>query len=202
MKNLFSFSILVILCLSIVCHNQYYISDAKYSEEGRVFTGTLNFQGNFDPDNYHIDWTYKESDLLKPIEKLNIQISLECDKYLHIYVTDAKEQRWENPFAISDSYKQKIKTCSQTKSLKDFGLTINEQDTDPFYISLTNPETNELIFTTENTDFLYTDYFISFAGLITTNDVYGFGERYHELIQVVYMKIQVKVVLMLWVYIL
>ena len=73
-----------------------YISDADYSEEGRVFTGTLNFQGNFDPDNYHIDWNYKESDLLKPIEKLNIKISLECDKYLHIYVTDANQQRWEN----------------------------------------------------------------------------------------------------------
>jgi alpha-glucosidase (family GH31 glycosyl hydrolase) len=46
---------------------------------------------------------------------------------------------------------------------------------------LTNPENNELIFTTENTDFLYSDLFISFAGFISTNDVYGFGERYHEL---------------------
>ena len=32
----------------------------------------------------------------------------------------------------------------------------------PFYISLTNPETDELIFTTENTDFIYSDFFIAF----------------------------------------
>ena len=181
MKIQIPFWILTILFISVFCHNQYYIKDPKYEEDGKIFTGTLNFQGVFDPDNYHYDWNNASSILLKPIEVLNIKISLECDKYLHIYITDANEQRWEHPLSISDSYKQKIKTCSQTKSLKDFGLTINEQDTDPFYISLTNPETNELIFTTENTDFLYTDYFISFAGLITTNDVYGFGERYHEL---------------------
>ena len=181
MKKFFTISILTILFVSISCYSQYYLSDGKYDEGKRIFTGFLNFKGDFDPDNYHYEWNNKTSYLLKPITKLSLKISLECDKYLHIYITDAAEQRWEHPLSISDSYKQKIKTCSQTKSLKDFGLTICEQDTDPFYISLTNPETNELIFTTENTDFLYTDYFISFAGLITTNDVYGFGERYHEL---------------------
>ena len=46
---------------------------------------------------------------------------------------------------------------------------------------MTNPDTGELIFTTENMDFIYSDVFISFAGLVTSNDVYGFGERYHEL---------------------
>ena len=181
MKNLLSLLIIFILYTSITCHNQYYISNPEYSEEGRVFKGTLNFQGAFSPDNYNIDWTKKDSDLLKPIQKLNITISLECDKYLHIYVTDAAEQRWEHPLSISDSYKKKIKTCSKTKSLKDFGLTINEESEDPFYISLTNPETGELIFTSENTDFIYSDIFITFGGLFTTNDVYGFGERYHEL---------------------
>ena len=181
MKKILSFLLLVILSISVGCTNNYRISNAKYTEEGRVFIGTLNFEGSFSPDNYDIDWTYKESDLLKPIEKLSLTISLECDKYLHIYITDAAEQRWEHPLSISDSYKQKIKTCSQTKSLKDFGLTINEEPNEPFYISLTNPETNELIFTTENTDFIFSDVFITFAGFFTTNDVYGFGERYHEL---------------------
>ena len=35
---------------------------------------------------------------------------------------------------ISETYKEKIKTCSQTKSLKDFGLTISEDMTQPFYL--------------------------------------------------------------------
>ena len=146
MRNIFSFLIVAILSISVSCHNQYYISNAEYSEEGKVFSGNLIFKGFFDPDNYHIDWNNKTSHLLKPIENLIIKISLECDKYLHIYVTDALEKRWEHPFSISDSYKEKIKTCSQTKSLKDFGLAINDQPNVPFYFSLTNPETNELIY--------------------------------------------------------
>ena len=181
MKKLFGLLILTILYVSSNCMNQYYISEQKYEQEGTVFTGTLNFKGEFNPSSYHYEWNNATSYLLKPIEKLSLKISLECEQYLHIYITDASQQRWEHPLSISDSYKKKIQTCKQSKSLKDFGLTINEDESTPFYISLTNPNTNELIFTTQNTDFLYCDTFLAFAGLITSNDVYGFGERYHEL---------------------
>ena len=176
------FLILATLLLSISCYSQYYLTDPKYSEDGTKFSGVLYFQGEFNPDNYHYDWTANNTkELLNPIERLNIQISLECDKYLHIYVTDAINKRWENQFSISESYQEKIKTCSQTKTLKDFGLYISEETNEPFYITLINPENNELIFTTENTDFIYSDLFIGFGGFVSTNDIYGFGERFHEL---------------------
>ena len=176
------FLILATLLLSISCYSQYYLTDPKYSEDGTKFSGVLYFQGEFNPDNYHYDWTANNTkELLNPIERLNIQISLECDKYLHIYVTDAINKRWENQFSISESYQEKIKTCSQTKTLKDFGLYISEETSEPFYITLINPENNELIFTTENTDFIYSDLFIGFGGFVSTNDIYGFGERFHEL---------------------
>ena len=176
------FLILATLLLSISCYSQYYLTDPKYSEDGTKFSGVLYFQGEFNPDNYHYDWTANNTkELLNPIERLNIQISLECDKYLHIYVTDAINKRWENQFSISESYQEKIKTCPQTKTLKDFGLYISEETSEPFYITLINPENNELIFTTENTDFIYSDLFIGFGGFVSTNDIYGFGERFHEL---------------------
>jgi alpha-glucosidase (family GH31 glycosyl hydrolase) len=176
------FFVLATLLLSISCYSQYYLTDPKYSEDGTKFSGVLYFQGEFNPDNYHYDWTANNTkELLNPIERLNIQISLECDKYLHIYVTDAINKRWENQFSISEPYQEKIKTCSQTKTLKDFGLYISEETSEPFYITLINPENNELIFTTENTDFIYSDLFIGFGGFVSTNDIYGFGERYHEL---------------------
>ena len=182
MKFQIIFLLQIILFIYVSCFSQYYLSNPKYSEDGSLFTGTLNFKGEFDPNNYHYDWTTNNTkELLSPIEKLNISISLECDKYLHIYITDAINKRWENTLSISDTYKQKIKTCSHTKSLKDFGLIINEDISKPFYISLINPENNELIFTSENTDFIYSDFFIGFGALSSTNDVYGFGERYHEL---------------------
>ena len=170
------------LFVSVSCYSQYYLTDPEYSDDGSFFSGILYFQGEFDPDNYHYDWTTNNTkELLNPIERLNIQISLECDQYLHIYVIDALNQRWENPFSISDSYKEKIKTCFHSKSLKDFGLNISEEMTEPFYFSLTNPENGELIFTTENSDFIYSDLFIAFGGYVSTNDIYGFGERFHEL---------------------
>ena len=182
MKFQIIFLLQIILFIYVSCFSQYYLSNPEYSEDGSLFTGTLNFKGEFDPNNYHYDWTTNNTkELLSPIEKLNISISLECDKYLHIYITDAINKRWENTLSISDTYKQKIKTCSHTKSLKDFGLIINEDISKPFYISLINPENNELIFTSENTDFIYSDFFIGFGALSSTNDVYGFGERYHEL---------------------
>ena len=121
MKNKLPNLILFILIISSYCHSQYYISNPVYIEEGRIFTGELNFKGEFNSSDYHYDWTNSSSELLKPIEELKLEISLECDKYLHIYITDKNNKRWEHPLSISDSYKEKIKTCSQTKSLKDFG---------------------------------------------------------------------------------
>ena len=180
--NLF-FLVVLILFSFISSLNQYYLSNPVYSEDGSKFSGILTFTGEFNPSYYNYDWT-RSSDLLTPINKLNIQISLECNQYLHFYVTDSVEKRWENPYSISDSFKERVKTCSsQTsqKSLSDFGLYISEDLEEPFYISLTNPSTGELIFTTEYTDFLFTDVFIGFGGYISTNDVYGFGERYHEI---------------------
>ena len=179
-----SIIITLLLYTYISSINQYYLSNPVYSDDGSQFSGILDFKDTFNPSEYNYEWNNKTSYLLKPIEKLNIQISLECNQYLHIYITDALEKRWENTYSISDNYKEKIKICSnenKSKSLSEFGLFISENYDEPFYISLTNPSTGELIFTTEYTDFLFTDTFIGFGGYYTTNDVYGFGERYHEL---------------------
>ena len=182
MKFEINFLFLSTLLIIVSCYSQYYLTDPEYSQDGSIFSGILYYKGEFNPENYHYDWTFNNTKkTLIPIERLNILISLECDKYLHISIKDAINKRWEQPFSISDSYKEKTKKCNQTKSLKDFGLNISENMLEPFYISLTNPDTGELIFTTENADFIYSDFFIGFGGFISTNDVYGFGERSHEL---------------------
>ncbi len=180
MRNRILIFISLILFFSVSCHNQYYLKEGSYKDDGRAYGGILEFVGDFNADDYHYDWTNKTSHHLKPIKELKLEISLECDKYLHFYVTDQNKARWE-PIKPSDQYTEYIKTCTREKTLKDFGLEINEDPEKPFYVSLTNKESGELIFTTENTDFVYTDVFIGFAGLFSSNDVYGFGERYHQL---------------------
>ena len=42
--------------------NNYYLTDFQYSEDGTVFNQTLIFKGEFDPSDYHYDWT-RPSDL-------------------------------------------------------------------------------------------------------------------------------------------
>ena len=184
MNTLLFYTLFLLTLTTISPKNDYYLSNPQYSEDGATFTATLTYSGTFNPSDYHYDWTKKDSNLLVPIQTLSLNITLECNQYLHIYITDSKNPRWENPYAISDTFKEKVKQCStetSTKSLKDFGLFINEDTKKSFYITLTNPENNDLVFTTENTDFLFSEYFIGFAGYTTSNDIYGFGERYHEL---------------------
>ena len=180
-NSIITFFIFFILISLTTTKNDYYLSNGKYSEDGTTFTGLLTYSGNFNPSDYHYDWTRKDSDLLIPIKELTLKITLECGQYLHFYVTDSKKKRWENPYAVSEEFKQKVKECSSIKSLKDFGLFISEDTQSPFYISLVKPDTNEQIFTTKDTDFLFSDNFIGFAGYFSSNDIYGFGERYHEL---------------------
>ena len=109
MKTYLLFSIQTILLISVSCYSQYYLTDPEYNVDGSSFSGILYFKGEFNPDDYHYDWTHNNTkELLYPIERLNIRISLECDKYLHIYVIDALKKRWENSMTISESYKEKI----------------------------------------------------------------------------------------------
>ena len=182
MKNyIFIFSIFLNLLLLFSSKNQYYLTDYSFSSDYTKFFGTLAFKGEFNPKDYHYPWNKPES--LKPIEKLKIEISVECSKYLHFYVTDANEERWEHPYSISEEFKAKIEQCSKTeqKTLGHFGLYISLEMEDPFYFTLKNPLTNEIIINTRGTDFLYTDMFIGFGGYLNSNNVFGFGERRHDL---------------------
>ncbi len=72
MKTYLIFSIQVILLISVSCYSQYYLTDPEYNEDGSLFSGILYFKGEFDPSNYHYDWTYNNTkELLTPIERLN-----------------------------------------------------------------------------------------------------------------------------------
>ena len=40
---------------------------------------------------------------------------------------------------------------------------------------------NEVYYNSAETNLLFTDKFIAFGGYLTSDDIYGFGERYHKL---------------------
>ena len=55
MKNNLKFILQIVLLTTISCINQYYLTDPKYSEDGRIFSGILYFEGEFVPENYSYD---------------------------------------------------------------------------------------------------------------------------------------------------
>jgi alpha-glucosidase (family GH31 glycosyl hydrolase) len=70
-----------------------------------------------------------------------------------------------------------IKSKPSLNSFFSFSLS-NSSDTFSFELKDKN---NITFYTFSNDTFLYTDRFINFESILTTNDIYGFGERGHEL---------------------
>lgn len=175
--------LLIFLLIGLsVQKNDYILTDFSYSDEKQShLVGTLEYKGEFKPEDYTgITFQKPTSPLLVPIKTLSISIDLECDTAVHFKITDKNEARWEVPETISEKYIEKVQTCTNTKSLKDIGLTFQEDKTSPFTFKFTAPN-QEVYFDSEETNFLFTDDFIAFGGYLTSNDVYGFGERYHQL---------------------
>ena len=116
------------------------------------------------------------------ISNLSLTLKAETPSILHLTITDnTNANRW-NPSAslLSPKYLYDTKNSSpQTASLAEYGLT--ELHNESFSFSLVNPNNkSQLIYTFSNETFLFTDTFILFKSLLTSDDIYGFGERGHN----------------------
>ena len=173
------FILFFLLILSIYSKNDYYLVSGGFTDELKShYFGELQYSGYFYPEDYP-EINFQNSSSLTPINSLNISIDLECDSIIHIKITDSDNIRWENPYSISEEYKNKVSKCENTKSLSDVGFQINTND-QLFYNYTDISNNNNEILTNENTNFLFSDYFIAFGNIITSDDVYGFGERMHS----------------------
>ena len=175
--------VILLLLLGVFSYkNDYILKDFSYTDEKKNhLTGTIEYTGTFNPKDY-TGITFQDSSSLDlvPIKLLHLDISVECDSILHLKITEKGKQRWDpTTYTISDEYKSKIKTCSNTKSFKDLGFAFTEDKTSSFTFSMTSE--NEVYYNSAETNLLFTDKFIAFGGYLTSNDIYGFGERYHKL---------------------
>ena len=134
---------------------------------------------------------------IKPINNLNISLNIEYSKYVHLKITDKDNKRWEIPKEIlnheyfdslsnkennNDNYdkdENKILFKMDIHGLNDFATNKNFN----FDLYFESPEDNQKkIFYSFKTDknFLFSDNLISFQSYLTTDDIYGFGERIHN----------------------
>ena len=117
------------------------------------------------------------------IKKININLQIEYNKFIHIKIKDSNDKdRWEIPSdIIGKDYQynlhQNIKESPSSSSL--YNLFFSNQS-DVFSFELKNKK-DETFYTFSNDTFLFTDRFINFESILTSDDIYGFGERYHNI---------------------
>lgn len=117
------------------------------------------------------------------IKKININLQIEYEKYIHIKIIDSNDKdRWEIPSdIIGKDYQynlyKNIKDSPPSSSI--YNLFFSNKS-DIFNFELKN-ELDETFYIFSNETFLFTDRFINFESLLTSDDIYGFGERYHNI---------------------
>ncbi len=169
----------ILLSLIIITHskNDYTLSSGSFTDKKEYyFKGELTFSSIFKPEDYNI--TFQNKSTISPIKNLSLEINLQCNEILNIKITDKNNKRWEPLFTPNPLYKEKIKKCENTKSLKDYGLNFTTLPNKTFNFKLT--KNKKIIINSEESNFLFTEYFILFSYYLTSNDIYGFGERYHN----------------------
>lgn len=116
------------------------------------------------------------------IKKININLRIEYENIIHLKITDANDpNRWEVPDELLDSeYRFNLHNNIKSTIPQDFFYSLKFiNDTDIFTFELRN---NDQAFYTFSSDmFLFCDRYINFESILTTDNIYGFGERGHEL---------------------
>ena len=158
-----------------------------YDIKGEYLSGNFTFDEDKLPLNTtkfnSFQMRHPESLESMLIKNININLQFKYENILHIKITDSNNpDRWQVPEDIIDTkynfnLHKNIKSKPSLNSFFSFSLS-NSSDTFSFELKDKN---NITFYTFSNDTFLYTDRFINFESILTTNDIYGFGERGHEL---------------------
>ena len=147
---------------------------------------TLEYTNNYDvvsivPDSKIItvvaEYTGLESFYKNPlnpmIRQIKAEIFLQSDQELRVRIRDSETPRWEIP--ESDPYPHDKETHYIYDKLS--AVYKVEIDSHPFSFRVIRTSTKEVIFSTQNFNFIYSDRYLEFASTIPTEDIFGIGER-------------------------
>ena len=158
-----------------------------YDFNGKYLSGDFTFDETKLPLNtskfnsFQLRHPKSLNDML--IKKININLKIEYENIIHIKITDPNNpDRWEVPEDLMDK-KYRFNLYKNIKSIPspDSFYSLNfSNTTDIFSFDLVD-KTNSIFYSFSQEIFLFTDRFINFESILTTNDIYGFGERGHEL---------------------
>ena len=158
-----------------------------YDINGEYLTGDFTFNESKLPLDYS---EFQSEQLRHPeylekslIKKININLKVEYENIIHIKITDANDpDRWEVPDDLIDKeYRFNLYANIKSNSSQDSYYSLELiNETDIFSFQLKDKQ-NNVFYTFSKDMFLFTDRYINFESILTSNDIYGFGERGHEL---------------------
>ena len=137
---------------------------------------------------------------IKLIENLEISLDLEYENFIHLKIKDSSTKRWEVPEKdvlnkdyLKNKNNNKISLSKNKTSIKSLLFNIevfsnNNNNTndnisnndEEFSFKLTNKDNLEFYSFTTTKNFLYSDTYIHFQSKLTSDNIYGFGERTHD----------------------
>ena len=178
--------ILILILPSILISSTDYHGNL-YDFNGNYLSGDFTFDETKLPLNtskfnsFQLRHPESLNDML--IKKININLKIEYENIIHIKITDPNNpDRWEVPEDLVDK-KYRFNLYKNIKSIPspDSFYSLNfSNTTDIFSFDLVD-KNNSIFYSFSQEIFLFTDRFINFESILTTNDIYGFGERGHEL---------------------
>ena len=141
---------------------------------------------------------------LKIIEKLEISLRIENEKFVHLKIKDMENERWEvpeddiinedflimiedNELSLYESNNFQIELLKRKDEEKNKKTKKNKNDDndeiifdDEFAFRLINEDKKEFLYFNTSENFLFSDTFISFQTKLSSDKIYGFGERTHD----------------------
>ena len=203
--------IIIIKAFGLVKYIKTFIETKKHKNNLNINNDKKinNFLENFylyqNISNINLD-AFSSSQLINPqniklINKLEINLCIEFEKFVHMKIKDAEKERWEIPKEeiLNKEYLSEVddNIIPLSKDSKYFESEIfdiellsntldNKQNSDnlkkidEFSFRLMTKEKNQFyIFNTSN-KFIFSENFINFQFELTSDKIYGFGERTHD----------------------
>ena len=135
------------------------------------------------------------------IYNLNISLNIEYKKFVHLKITDKDNKRWEVPKEIlNQEYFDNINNKNHEKNKKEEneenelfkidikGLNDDDNSNKRFSFDLyfesndtQSPKEKNIFYSFKiDKNFIFSDNLLSFESRLTSDDIYGFGERIHD----------------------
>ena len=157
----------------ITCHNEYIISNITYNKDKTSVTAELTFNSSSLNITHYNIFPLKNESMIKLIRNLSLEIYIECDSILHFIIKDKQKQRF-TPNVTDTNYLKYKDSCKHNINFNELGLILSKENQ---IFSFELRDNNHSYYSLNTNNFLFTDTLIVFDSSLTTNLLFGFGER-------------------------